>query len=78
MTAMFVSTRSETAPPKGVIAQAPTVEHFTIAMEPRDAAYPRLRESVLDQGLDALVIPKHSPARAEPIPRAGEINWRSS
>jgi hypothetical protein len=50
----------------------------TLAMETRGAAYLRLRNEVLDQGLDALPAPPPAPADlGEPL-RVGGHQWRPS
>jgi len=50
-----------------------------LTMETRNVPSPwRLRDRVLDQGLDALVVPTHSPAAGDAIPRASDITWRPS
>jgi hypothetical protein len=49
-----------------------------ITMQPQNAPSQwRLRERVLDQGLDALAVPIWSPpAQGQPVPRAGDTTWR--
>ena len=70
--AVTLPSRSATSPP-AVVAEAPAVR--LLATEPRGAgAYVRLRQRVLDQGLDALPIPAHaSDGKAKRILRAGDI-----
>lgn len=60
--------------------QPRTTSPFTyLTMETRNVPSPwRLRDRVLDQGLDALVVPTHSPATGDEIPRASDITWKPS
>jgi hypothetical protein len=71
------STTTTTAPVPTVVAEAPPLRWTTT--EPRGGTgdYLRLRERVLDHGLDALRVPAHAKQTNNPPgPRAGDTTWR--
>lgn len=74
------TTTTTTTPARALAVQpqpSPAGQYFTMETRTTPSQW-RLRDRVLDQGLDALVVPAHSPAAADAIPRASDITWRPS